>query len=233
MAQERRREPGNDLPNSLVLVEGLGISHPQREMVNENVPPQAIFGTGETQQIHIQEEPEPPSLPQSIIGSNHTPHMAVDTASTIHSTPPTTLFATEGGGDSATQYSLESALWESRVDPGWTSWLTGVDFDLDAVNMCLLQATYDPGPPMPNDPDINIMGINDPEISHDDGHGENLDSIIQRRWHTYFEQPSSGTRTPNIFQGRSHIDETYRGRLNDSLRQRVQNGILPSTAFLV
>jgi hypothetical protein len=234
VSQEGPPEQENALGNSSLLLGDLDMSGTQREIGNENVAPPTSLGTGGKRQIHMQGEPRLPSLPQSTIGSNHTPYMTVDTGSTIHSTPPTTLFSTEGSGDSATQDSLEPALWDSRIDPGWTSWLTGVDFDLDAVNTFLLQGAYDPGSHMTNYPDgSNVISLNDPETSHENDTVENLDSTIQRKWHTYFERPASGTLTPNGSQGRSRIDETYRGRLTDSLQQRVQNGILPSTAFLV
>ena len=234
--QKRRPAAENVLPDKPLSLRGLDMSYSTQRTSSDEMPPQESMGIEEANQLCVQGEREPPSLPQSMSGPNHTAYITVDPATTILSTPAATLCSADGGGsDSATQHSFDSIPWESLVDPGWESWLTGVDFDLDAVNMSLYQATFDPGPLMPNGSyESNIMGAGHPETSQDDDRRQNGVSIIQRRWHTYFEQlPSSGTMTPNMLQGRSHIDETYRGRLTDSLRQSVQSGILPSTEFLV
>lgn len=125
-------------------------------------------------------------------------------------------------------------MWDVPPDRAWESWLTGVDFDLEAVNLSLLHATSDFVPTMESVPEQSMMGFSEglnSAIECDPGVRQ--ESLIQRKWHTYSEQTPSGCMTPNASQEYRHIDETYRKRLTDSLRQRVQNGILPSTSFLV
>ncbi|OGM45332.1 hypothetical protein ABOM_005614 [Aspergillus bombycis] len=113
-------------------------------------------------------------------------------------------------------------IWDGPGDLDWTSWLTGADFDLDALNQSLLEST---------------------ELrAHDAARtGGGAPGPVQRRWHTFSETAiSSGQTTPDRGdpstndpgQIRIFADESYRQRLAESLRQRIQPGILPSTGFL-
>lgn len=123
----------------------------------------------------------------------------------------------------------EASPWEILRDaPGdldLMSWLTGPDFDLDALNQSLIETTE-------NQTTNLIRNSNEVQVP------------IQRRWHT-FPEPilSSGQTTPDLRcpnssdrdQGHIHMiaDESYRQKLAEGLQQRIQTGILPSTGFLV
>ncbi|KAJ5591058.1 hypothetical protein N7450_005030 [Penicillium hetheringtonii] len=122
----------------------------------------------------------------------------------------------------------EASPWEILRDaPGdldLMSWLTGPDFDLDALNQSLIETTE-------NQTTNLIRNSNEVQVP------------IQRRWHT-FPEPilSSGQTTPDLRcpnssdrdQGHIHMiaDESYRQKLAEGLQQRIQTGILPSTGFL-
>lgn len=123
----------------------------------------------------------------------------------------------------------ETSPWEILPDGlrdlDWMSWLTGPNFDLDALNQSLIETT-----------EIQIMDL---VRNPDEARGP-----IQRRWHTFSESiVSSGQTTPDLRRPGSsdrdcgHIqmipDESYRQTLAESLQQRVQPGVLPSTGFLV
>ncbi|PLB49967.1 hypothetical protein P170DRAFT_508237 [Aspergillus steynii IBT 23096] len=122
----------------------------------------------------------------------------------------------------------ETSPWETLPDGlrelDWMPWLTGPNFDLDALNQSLIETT-----------DIQTMDL---VRNPDEAQGP-----IQRRWHTCSESIiSSGQTTPDLRRpgssdrDRGHIhmipDESYRQTLAESLQQRVQPGILPSTGFL-
>lgn len=217
------------------------ISHPEREMgseivsgQNDNWDSQQTTTAASVGPIQVQVESGALALPHPTIVSNDTSNISMDTESAIHSTPPTTLFSTDGCGDPGNQQNLQPNMWDVRPDRVWQSWLTGVDFDLEAVNLSLLHATSDLVPAMESVPEQGMMGFSEglgPALECEPGGRQ--ESLIQRKWHTYSEQTPSGCMTPNGSQEHRHIDETYRRRLADSLRQRVQNGILPSTSFLV
>ncbi|KAL5366582.1 hypothetical protein BJX96DRAFT_182785 [Aspergillus floccosus] len=122
----------------------------------------------------------------------------------------------------------ETSPWEippdGQRDLDWMSWLTAPDFDLDSLNQSLIETTQ-----------IQTMDlVRNPEEAQ---------GPIQRLWHTFSESiVSSGQTTPDLRRSsssdcdRGHIhliaDESYRQKLAESLQQRVQPGILPSTAFL-
>ncbi|GAD97253.1 hypothetical protein ANI_1_1736134 [Paecilomyces variotii No. 5] len=119
----------------------------------------------------------------------------------------------------------ETNPWEilpdGRRDLDWMSWLTGPDFDLDALNQSLIETTETQTMDLTRNPN-EVQGP------------------IQRRWHTFSESViSSGQTTPgpgSSDRDRGHrgmiVDESYRQRMAESLQQRVQPGILPSTGFL-
>jgi len=123
----------------------------------------------------------------------------------------------------------EASPWEilpgAPGDLDWMSWLTGPDFDLDALNQSLIETTEN----QTTNPIQNSKEVQGP---------------IQRRWHTFSESiVSSGQTTPDLRcpnssdrdHGHIHMiaDESYRQKLAEGLQQRIQTGILPSTGFLV
>ncbi|KAI8669821.1 hypothetical protein NCS56_00785300 [Fusarium sp. Ph1] len=55
---------------------------------------------------------------------------------------------------------------------------------------------------------------------------------VQKRWHTYSDAAPSGYDTPDLSKDRYQVDEVCHRTLADRLRQRVQDGPVPSTAFL-
>jgi hypothetical protein len=126
-------------------------------------------------------------------------------------------------------------LWNCQWDEDWSLLLAGGDFDLDAVNQTLLEST-DCWPH--NTSADRIDSAIDPDPPADSTRGP---SLVQRKWHTFSETTNiSGNCTPELprstdtsSQLRVHGDVGYREKLVDSLRQRVQPGILPSTSFLV
>ncbi|KAE8143801.1 fungal-specific transcription factor domain-containing protein [Aspergillus pseudotamarii] len=123
------------------------------------------------------------------------------------------------------------AIWNSQWDEDCTSVFAWDNFDLDAVNQTLLESMdYGlqntlPGPAdgsVPSDPNLNFP------------HGPTL---VQKKWHTFSEATiPSGDTTPECPRINNTIntraDDRYRQKLVESLQQRVQPGILPSTKFL-
>lgn len=122
-------------------------------------------------------------------------------------------------------------LWDSQLDQEWETLLTGDDFDLNAVNMSLLNATshYMPTTEM-SAFDLDATPMQPLSV---DLQAKQHSLTIQRKWHTFCEMSSSGEMTPDLSHEQSCMDENYRKRLADRLQQRVQTGILPSTPFLV
>ncbi|KAH7231990.1 hypothetical protein B0J15DRAFT_530314 [Fusarium solani] len=55
---------------------------------------------------------------------------------------------------------------------------------------------------------------------------------VQKRWHTYSDAAPSGYDTPDLSKDRYQVEEACHRTLADRLRQRVQDGPVPSTAFL-
>ncbi|KAL3483023.1 fungal-specific transcription factor domain-containing protein [Aspergillus germanicus] len=129
---------------------------------------------------------------------------------------------------------LWPTLWNCQWDEDWSLLLAGGEFDLDAVNQTLLESTD--GWPHNISADRIDSSI-DPDPPADSRTGP---SVLQRKWHTFSETTNlSGNCTPELprstdasSQLRVHGDVGYREKLVDSLRQRVQPGILPSTSFL-
>ncbi|KAE8341953.1 hypothetical protein BDV24DRAFT_45916 [Aspergillus arachidicola] len=121
--------------------------------------------------------------------------------------------------------------WNGQWEEDFPSLLAWDNFDLDAVNQTLLESmdygmhNTAPDPidnSLPLEPNFNLP------------HGLTL---VQRKWHTFSEPtiPSGDTtpahlRTNNTVS--THGDDRYRQKLDESLRQKVQPGILPSTKFL-
>jgi hypothetical protein len=126
-------------------------------------------------------------------------------------------------------------LWNCQWDEDWSLLLAGGDFDLDAVNQTLLEST-DGWPHNISADRIDSSIDLDPPADSRTG-----PSLVQRKWHTFSETTNlSGNCTPELprsteasSQLQVHGDVGYREKLVDSLRQRVQPGILPSTSFLV
>lgn len=56
---------------------------------------------------------------------------------------------------------------------------------------------------------------------------------VQKRWHTYSDAAPSGYDTPDLSKDRYQVEEACHRTLADRLRQRDQDGPVPSTAFLV
>lgn len=111
----------------------------------------------------------------------------------------------------------ETSPWEippdGRRDLDWMSWLTGPDFDLDALNQSLIETTENQTMDLVRNPN-------------------QAQGPIQRRWHTFSESTvSSGQTTPDLRRlsssdrDRGHIhmiaDESYRQKLAESLQQRT------------
>lgn len=122
-----------------------------------------------------------------------------------------------------------------ELESGWISWLMGDNFDLDAVNSSLLQATTGDFLAVDQMPDENPRAtdsFSDFPQATDAGLAPSGDAI-RDKWHTHCGQATSGTISPNPANDRNQIDETYRHELAMRLEQRVQTGILPSTTFLV
>lgn len=169
----------------------------------------------------------PPSNSYSISGT--TPDTSLETDSGIYNggeTTATTIPSTAAAEDARSQ--------TSQSDTDWTSWFAGNDFDLDAVNLSLLHATFDHFPAVEGIPERNTMNI--PElpdlVPYSDSAGQQ-ENLVQRKWHTFSEQTPLGQMTPMVHQEHGHIDEAQRKKLTESLQQRIQYGILPSTSFLV
>lgn len=126
---------------------------------------------------------------------------------------------------------LDSFNWGLAVDPTWPSWFIGDDFDLDAVNLDVLHTSNQS---MSDGPNYNILlGTTADRALDLEENLMDVHSSVQSQWHTYHEMTSSGNATPTSSQRPLPLDESYRRRLADNLRQNVQHGILPSTPFLV
>ncbi|KAJ6096562.1 hypothetical protein N7486_007308 [Penicillium sp. IBT 16267x] len=121
-----------------------------------------------------------------------------------------------------------------ELESGWISWLMGDEFDLDAVNSSLLQATTGDClavDRMPNENPLASYSFNGGPQATDAGMAPSGDAI-REKWHTHCGQVASGVISPNPANEHNQIDENYRHDLAKRLEQRVQTGVLPSTAFL-
>ncbi|KAB8225830.1 hypothetical protein BDV33DRAFT_78344 [Aspergillus novoparasiticus] len=122
-------------------------------------------------------------------------------------------------------------IWNGQWDEDFPSLLAWENFDLDAVNQTLLESMdyglHNTAP----DPIDNSLPL-DPNLNLTNGL-----TLVQRKWHTFSEPTiSSGDTTPTHSRTNNtvstHGDDRYRQKLDESLRQKVQPGILPSTKFL-
>lgn len=184
----------------------------------------------------IQDASEAITLPMGISDIfPHTPDtsIAVDSTTLSHplETPTSTFFSTENQEYAINHaFELQSAAWPSDIDTGWASWLTDEDFDLEAVNLSLLQASDNT---VQTVNDVMDQSFVDFAIDHLDESQPEPQPSIQRTWHTYTALEPSGYKTPPSSQRPVPINDAYRKRLAENLRQNVQQGILPSTSFLV
>ncbi|CRG84369.1 Zinc finger protein 281 [Talaromyces islandicus] len=185
--------------------------------------------------VTVQDASEAISLPMEI--SNifpHTPDTSIAVDSNIISrpleTPTSALFSTESQEFSINQAAgLPPSVWPSGNDTGWASWLADEDFDLEAINLSLLQAS-----------DNTVQTVNDVmdqtfadfAVDHHEESQPDPQPSIQRTWHTYTVLETSGDNTPPSSQKKLPINDAYRKRLAENLRQNVQHGIVPSTSFL-
>lgn len=136
--------------------------------------------------------------------------------------------------DDPTQASIGTDLWNTQLDIGGSPFFAGDDFDLDAMNLSILQATSQSVHAMGNTPGPSTMDQLGPLNPLSDlQYTEKPTSHVQRRWHTFSEKTPSGHATPTDTQERAGLNEEHRQRLAESLGQQVQHGILPSTSFLV
>ncbi|KAK1144451.1 hypothetical protein N8T08_005322 [Aspergillus melleus] len=116
------------------------------------------------------------------------------------------------------------AISDAEFDTGWASWLLCDEFDLDAVNSSLLQATADGTQRL----DIGYPQTSTQPMEEIPTHSGDS---VRRKWHTYCELNSTRiSPDPGLENGR--IDEYYREELAERLKPRVQTGILPSTTFI-
>ncbi|GAB1192603.1 hypothetical protein APSETT444_001796 [Aspergillus pseudonomiae] len=191
----------------------------------------AMAGVGQTVPIPEQLALGQQVRPEDNTGSGLTPPFGAYTVDLATEEDPTThepdvpmaqFASTEVDGSVSACNGPWPVVWDGPGDLDWTSWLTGTDFDLDALNQSLLESTE----LRAKDAARSLGGAAGP---------------IQRRWHTFSETAiSSGQTTPdqsdpgNNHPGQIRIcaDESYRQRLAESLRQQIQPGILPSTGFL-
>lgn len=126
--------------------------------------------------------------------------------------------------------------WNTEINLD-SQWMT--EFAADQLNVDWF------APPINNIPresDQSIMGVSQqtnpvPSAVHfqptpvAEPHIRPLD--IQTRWHTFVDDTVSDHDPPDFSKERFEVDETCHRTLADKLRQRVQDGPIPSTAFLV
>jgi hypothetical protein len=146
-------------------------------------------------------------------------------------------FSQDPGGDFQVNETLDlSDVLSVELESGWNSWLMDDNFDLDALNSSLLQATTGDlltVDRMPDEDPLATGSFNVDRQATDAGLASSGDEIAEK-WHTYCGQAASGVISPDPANDSNQIDETYRHELAKRLQQRVQAGsILPSTTFLV
>lgn len=132
------------------------------------------------------------------------------------------------------QESIGTDLWNTQLDIGSSPFFAGEDFDLDAMNLSILQATSQSLHAMENTSRQGTMDQLEPlnRLPEAQYTGK-PSSHVQRRWHIFSEHMPSGHATPTDTQERLDLNDDHRQRLVESLGQRIQHGILPSTSFLV
>lgn len=131
--------------------------------------------------------------------------------------------------------------WNFEDDPQrpYFDSLLSNNMDLGDLNMSLLNtATVESLPQMTTGDDVsrnlrfNLAQTSD-SFTPDGSNIREPDSIIQRSWHTYCSNSSSGYVTPDPGQDQYAVDEDCHRELVDKLQPRLQPGTLPSTSFLV
>jgi hypothetical protein len=125
-------------------------------------------------------------------------------------------------------------FWSGQWDEDWTSLLTAGDFDLDAVNQTLLASTHQ------TPQNLTLEPVSVSPAAESPPNSTKGPTAVQKRWHTFSEtgapsKQASPEPSPSDSAGQlhTHADDCYRQKLVESLRPRVQAGILPSTRFLV
>lgn len=199
----------------------------------QSAPGQVRLGPG----LLANREPINITLPTSYSADARTPNMLVDAESGIlDSQQPQeaglhTVHVDEPDG---AQESIGTDLWNTQMDIGSSPFFAGEDFDLDDMNLSILQATSQSLNGMENTPRQSTMNQLEP-LNPLPGaqYTENPRSHIQRKWHTFSDHTPSGHATPTDTQERLGLNDDHRQRLVESLGQRAQQGILPSTSFLV
>ncbi|KAJ5997967.1 hypothetical protein N7499_005638 [Penicillium canescens] len=128
-----------------------------------------------------------------------------------------------------------SDILNVELESGWNSWLMDDNFDLDALNSSLLQATTGDFMTVDRMPDEGPLATGSFSVDQQATNAALAPSgdEITEKWHTYCGQATSGVISPDPANDCNQIDESYRHELAKRLQQRLQAGILPSTTFLV
>lgn len=175
--------------------------------------------------------------PNSCPADERTHSMLVDAVSGIfsHQQPlETGLHTMHAGEYDGAQENIGTDLWNTQLDIGSSPFFAGEDFDLDAMNLSILQATSQSFHAMESTSRQGTTDQLEPLNFLPEGQYRGKPSShVQRRWHTFSEHTPSGDATPTDTQERLGLNDDHRQRLVESLGQRVQHGILPSTSFLV
>lgn len=126
------------------------------------------------------------------------------------------------------QEGIGTDLWNTQLDIGSSPFFAGEDFDLDAMNLSILQATSQSSYAMENTSRQGKMDQLDPlNLLPEAQYTGKPSNHVQRRWHTFSEYTPSGRGPPTDTQERLGLNDDHRQRLVESLGQRVQHGILP------
>ena len=120
------------------------------------------------------------------------------------------------------------------------------NIDLDGLDLAILSATGDQPEMLSVDDDSSRTAVNeeprseqaaeevmDPSLQPAEAVSGYSDTAIKRSWHTYCGHEPSTRATPDPSQGLYHVDEACHTNLANKLKPRVQDGTLPSVAFLV
>ncbi|KAJ6442529.1 early growth response protein [Purpureocillium lavendulum] len=118
----------------------------------------------------------------------------------------------------------------------WSSYFAGNEFDIALLDPSLFTALPEPHQPLglPPEPSVAASTAN-PKSPAPTPHMQFASppkSLIQRKWHTFSEGPSSGYITPDVNEDRRSVDEICHRDLTERLQPRLQTGSLPSTTFL-
>lgn len=122
----------------------------------------------------------------------------------------------------------QTPLWDAEAVVQWPSLFTGNEFDLDEMDLSLVNATFDLDKTM-----LNEVAPGFPRSSLDEEPLARTEDLIQQRWHTFSEPTPLGYTSPDPARMKDKIDEMCHKEMSDTLRQSAQSLALPSTAFLV